>query len=74
MAGFCKSAKAEEIEGHGHVLTPGRYVGLEDREDDGVPIEEKLRTLVGELEEHFKTGAELEKRVRRNLKELGNAG
>ena len=70
VAGFCKSASAKEIEGHGHVRTPGRYVGLEEAEDDGVPIEAKLRTLVGELEEHFKTGTELEKRVRRNLKEL----
>ena len=70
VAGFCKSATIQEIGGHGHVLTPGRYVGLEDVADDGIPIEVKLKQLVTELEDHFAEGAELEERVRRNLREL----
>ena len=43
--GFCKSATLEEIGEHGHVLTPGRYVGAAAVEDDGVPFEERLRNF-----------------------------
>ncbi len=46
IAGFCKSATTAEIAGHGHVLTPGRYVGAEEVEDDGDPFEEKMPRLV----------------------------
>ena len=42
MPGFCKSATLDEIAAHGYVLTPGRYVGAEDAEDDGEPFEEKM--------------------------------
>jgi type I restriction enzyme M protein len=42
IAGFCKSATTAEIAAHGHVLTPGRYVGAEEVEDDGDPFEEKM--------------------------------
>jgi type I restriction enzyme M protein len=45
VASFCFSAKLEDIEEHGYVLTPGRFVGAEDEEDDGVPFEEKLSAL-----------------------------
>ena len=45
VPGFCKSAKLDEIRGHNHVLTPGRYVGAEDIEDDDVPFAERLRSL-----------------------------
>ena len=45
MAGFCKSATTAEIESHGFVLTPGRYVGAEDIEDDGEPFDEKMKRL-----------------------------
>ena len=68
--GFCRAATLEEIAGHAYVVSPGRFVGLEDVEDDGVPVDVKLKQLVGELEAHFATGSELEQRVRRNLKEL----
>lgn len=47
IPGFCKSEPLEEIRKHGHVLTPGRYVGAEAQEDDGEPFEEKMRRLVG---------------------------
>jgi hypothetical protein len=45
VAGFCKSATTEEIRAHQHVLTPGRYVGSEEVEDDGEPFEEKMARL-----------------------------
>jgi type I restriction enzyme M protein len=68
IAGFCKSAKREEIRSHGHVLTPGRYVGAEEVEDDGEPFEEKMKRLTATLEEQFTESAKLEKAIRQNLK------
>ena len=57
MPGFCKSAALEEIRKHGHVLTPGRYVGAEAQEDDGEPFEEKMTRLVARLREQEKRAA-----------------
>jgi type I restriction enzyme M protein len=74
IAGFCKSAKLEEIRGHGHVLTPGRYVGAEEAEDDGEPFEEKMKRLTATLEDQFAESARLEKAIRANLKGLGFQG
>ncbi len=54
IAGFCKSATTAEIAAHGHVLTPGRYVGAEEVEDDGEPFEEKMPRLVAELRQQFR--------------------
>ncbi|MBI4720122.1 MAG: N-6 DNA methylase [Chitinivibrionia bacterium] len=71
VAGFCKSATTNEISGHQHVLTPGRYVGAEEVEDDGEPFDEKMKRLVGKLEEQFAEGAKLEKAIRKNLRGLG---
>jgi type I restriction enzyme M protein len=51
VPGFCKSATLEEIRKHGHVLTPGRYVGAEEVEDDGEPFEEKMKRLTATLRE-----------------------
>ena len=45
IPGFCKSATLDDIRKHGHVLTPGRYVGAEAQEDDGEPFEEKMKRL-----------------------------
>lgn len=73
VAGFCKSATTEEIESHGFVLTPGRYVGAEEVEDDGEPFEEKMKRLVAELNSQFAESAKLEKAIRANLKGLGYA-
>jgi type I restriction enzyme M protein len=53
VPGFCKSAKLEEIKSHGYVLTPGRYVGAADAEDDAVPFSERFATLQAKLEEQF---------------------
>jgi type I restriction enzyme M protein len=71
IAGFCKSATTEEIKAHGFVLTPGRYVGAEQVEDDGEPFEEKMPRLVAELHAQFAESAKLESAIRANLKGLG---
>ncbi len=71
VSGFCKSAALEEIGKHGHVLTPGRYVGAEAQEDDGEPFDEKMKRLVATLEEQLAEGARLEKAIRKNLAGLG---
>jgi len=68
---FCKSATLKEIEAHGHVLTPGRYVGAEEIEDDGVPFEEKMAELSAELYEQMAEAEELDATIRRNLEVLG---
>ena len=73
VAGFCKSATTAEIAAHGHVLTPGRYVGAEEVEDDGDPFEEKMPRLVAELHAQFAESAKLEFAIRKNLKGLGYA-
>lgn len=71
VSGFCKSATLEEIKKKGYVLTPGRYVGLADVEDDGISFEEKMQKLSSELRDAFAKGRELEKEIEKNLKELG---
>ncbi len=71
ISGFCKSAPLEEIKKNGYVLTPGRYVGLADVEDDGISFEEKMEKLSSELRGAFEKGRELEKEIEKNLKELG---
>lgn len=70
-AGFCKSTTLKEIAAHGHVLTPGRYVGAEEIEDDGVPFEEKMAELSAELYEQMSEAEELDDAIRRNLEMLG---
>lgn len=71
IPGFCKSATLADIRGHGHVLTPGRYVGAATQEDDGEPFEEKMTRLVGELTQQFAHSAALEATIRANLDSLG---
>jgi type I restriction enzyme M protein len=71
IAGFCKSATTAEIATHGHVLTPGRYVGAEEVEDDGEPFPKKMTRLVAELNGQFAESAKLEKAIKANLKGLG---
>jgi len=71
VPGFCKAAKLEEIQKHGYVLTPGRYVGAEAVEDDGEPFEEKMARLAATLREQFEEGARLDAAIRDNLANLG---
>ncbi|EOX4791657.1 type I restriction-modification system subunit M [Vibrio alginolyticus] len=71
QAGFCKSAILEEIKKHDFVLTPGRYVGAADEEDDGIPFGEKMATLTAKLSEQFAESATLEAEIKKNLAGLG---
>jgi type I restriction enzyme M protein len=71
IPGFCKSATIEEIRKHGYVLTPGRYVGAEVRDDEDEPFEEKMRRLVAQLREQQAEAARLDEAIWRNLEELG---
>ena len=71
QAGFCKSATLEEIKKHDFVLTPGRYVGAADEEDDGIPFAEKMATLTEKLSEQFAESAKLEAEIKKNLMGLG---
>jgi type I restriction enzyme M protein len=70
IPGYCKSATLDEIRKNGYVLTPGRYVGVKEEEDDGVPFEEKIRKLSSELKEYFSESRKLEERIQNNLKNL----
>jgi type I restriction enzyme M protein len=71
VPGFCKSATTEEIREHGYVLTPGRYVGAAEIEDDGVPFEEKMAELSATLYEQFAEADQLEATIKKNLEVLG---
>ncbi len=71
IPGFCKSASLDDIRKHGHVLTPGRYVGAEAIVDDGEPFAEKMQRLTATLEGQFEESRRLEKEIRKNLKHLG---
>jgi type I restriction enzyme M protein len=73
-AGFCRSATIDEIRKHGHVLTPGRYVGAEAAEDDGEPFDEKMKRLTATLREQQAEAAKLDEAIARNLKDLGYGG
>ncbi|WP_130472261.1 type I restriction-modification system subunit M [Candidatus Magnetaquicoccus inordinatus] len=69
--GFCRSVKLSEIAEHGHVLTPGRYVGAEEVEDDDEAFAEKMRKLTEKLGEQIAKGQELDQLIRQKLGSLG---
>lgn len=71
IPGFCRSVKLEEIAQHGHVLTPGRYVGAEEVEDDDEAFAEKMQKLTEKLGEQMAKGAELDAVIRQKLAGLG---
>lgn len=71
IAGFCKAAKLEEVREHDYILTPGRYVGLEEAEDDGEPFDEKMERLTKELAAQFKESKKLEDQIREALGGIG---
>ncbi|WP_270646764.1 type I restriction-modification system subunit M [Paeniclostridium hominis] len=71
IKGFCKSATIEEVKDNEYILTPGRYVGIEDVEDDGVTFEEKMSVLVKELGELFEESRSLEEEIKKNLGGIG---
>ena len=69
--GFCRSATLDEVRGHGHVLTPGRYVGAADAEEDDEPFEDKMRRLSATLREQVAEGQRLDAIIAADLRELG---
>lgn len=71
VKGFCAVATTEEIAKQDYILTPGRYVGIEEQEDDGEPFEEKMTRLTGELSEMFAKSHELEDEIRKKLGAIG---
>lgn len=71
VAGFCMSASLDEVRKHGHVLTPGRYVGVEVTEDDGEPFEEKMVRLTSQWREQSEEARRLDEKIEKNLASLG---
>ena len=71
VKGYCKVATIEDIAKNDYVLTPGRYVGLAEQEDDGEPYEVKMKRLTGELKEQFKESDRLQSEIKDVLKGLG---
>lgn len=71
VAGFCRSATLEDVRKHEHVLTPGRYVGAVEQEEDGEPFTEKMQRLSATLQVQFAESARLEEQIKKNLAELG---
>jgi type I restriction enzyme M protein len=71
IAGYCRSVKLAKIAEHGHVLTPGRYVGAEDVEDDDEAFADKMQKLTEKLGEQMAKGAELDQLIRQKLGGLG---
>ncbi len=64
-------ADVQQIAGQDYILTPGRYVGIEEQEEDGEPFEEKMGRLTAELSELFAKSHEIEKEIRERLGEIG---
>jgi type I restriction enzyme M protein len=71
VPGFCNAAKLDEIREHGHVLTPGRYIGAEASEEDAEPFEERMKRLTATLRKQQVEAAKLDAAIAANLKELG---
>ena len=71
IPGFCRSVTLAEIAEHGHVLTPGRYVGAEAVEDDDEAFADKMQKLTEKLAEQMAKGAELDQLIRQKLGSLG---
>jgi len=70
VPGFYKAVQSSEIGGHNHLLTPGRYVGAEDVEDDDVPFAERFASLREKLEKQFADGQTIERIIADNLSRL----
>lgn len=71
VKGFCAIATTEDIAKQDYILTPGRYVGIEEQEDDGEPFEDKMKRLTSELSDMFTKSHELEEEIRKNLGVIG---
>lgn len=71
VKGFCATVTTQDIAKQDYILTPGRYVGIEEQEDDGEPFEEKMTRLTSELSEMFARSHELEDEIRKKLGAIG---
>lgn len=71
IQGFCKEASLEDIGNQDYILTPGRYVGIEQEEDDGEAFEDKMQRLTSELSQMFEESNELQKEIRKSLGAIG---
>jgi type I restriction enzyme M protein len=71
IPGFCYSASLADIRKHDYVLTPGRYVGAQEQEDDGEAFADKMARLTAQLAEQFAESAKLEEEIKKNLAGLG---
>jgi type I restriction enzyme M protein len=71
VKGLCKSSTLEEIEENNWVLTPGRYIGIPEVEDDGISYEEKMTKLVKELKEQMEESKKLDEEIKKSLEEVG---
>jgi type I restriction enzyme M protein len=71
VSGFCKATKLDDIRKHGYVLTPGRYVGAAESEEDDEAFEEKMRRLTATLRQQQEEAARLDSAIAINLEELG---
>ena len=71
IKGFSAVATTQEIAKQDYILTPGRYVGIEEQQDDGEPFEEKMARLTGELSELFDQSHKLEAEIRQKLGAIG---
>lgn len=71
ILGYCKKSTLEEIKSNDYVLTPGRYVGVKEQENDDVPFEEKMIRIVQELSKQFEESHKLEEEIKKNLKAIG---
>ena len=71
VKGFCAVADTAGMERQNYILTPGRYVGIEEQEDNGEPFEEKMERLTSELSEMFVKSHQLEEEIRRKLGAIG---
>ena len=71
IKGFCAVVSTEDIKKQDYILTPGRYVGIEELEDDGEPFEDKMKRLTSELSDMFAKSNELQNEIRKNLGAIG---
>ena len=74
ISGFCRSATLDDIRHHNHILTPGRYVGAAEVEDDGEPFEEKMASLTAALREQGEQAEKLDQVIWANLEDIGYGG
>ena len=71
IKGFCYSTTIDEIKSNDYVLTPSRYVGVEDNNEDDIPFEEKMKNITSELSTQFEESHRLEEEIKKNLKAIG---